>query len=248
MMERIDRPDQAANVMIPRHKDSRGREVRIGIIDCGGPFRAALRDALEAQPFSTTLIEGNVQRTTPSQVMPDIIVSSHAAWQHSAPTLCAPNDGQPGIPVLVIADQVLTSDVREILSLGAAGILLAETAAQHISWALPAISDGHRVVSPEISDAMISEYLASTIAAAQEGSARDRVHSLSHREQQVLSLVSRGMSNRAIASSLFISPETVKDHVRAICTKLKVANRVQAAHVAWLARTHEWRAACTADG
>lgn len=83
---------------------------------------------------------------------------------------------------------------------------------------------------------MIGEYLDSTSMTPQEKSARENVNRLSSREQEVLQLLGHGMSNREIATSLSISPETVKDHVRSIRSKLNVANRVHAAHVAWLAR------------
>ncbi|MEW1832112.1 LuxR C-terminal-related transcriptional regulator [Streptomyces sp. NPDC088196] len=103
--------------------------------------------------------------------------------------------------------------------MGTAGILLQDTAAQHVPWVVPAISSGCRVVSPEISESVISEYLRSSATTSQER------------------LVARGMSNREIASALFISPETVKDHVRAIRAKLGAPTRVHAARVAWLAHS-----------
>ncbi|MFE5919027.1 response regulator transcription factor [Streptomyces sp. NPDC056468] len=70
----------------------------------------------------------------------------------------------------------------------------------------------------------------------QEQSARENVHRLSRREQEVLDLLSHGMTNREIASDLLISPDTVKDHVRAVRSKLGARTRVHAAQIAWLAR------------
>ncbi|MGI5411732.1 response regulator transcription factor [Streptomyces chartreusis] len=55
-------------------------------------------------------------------------------------------------------------------------------------------------------------------------------------EQEVLQLLGLRMSNREIARCLTISPETVKDHVRAMRCKLGAPPRVHAAHVAWFAR------------
>ncbi|GGN71919.1 DNA-binding response regulator [Streptomyces albiflavescens] len=201
--------------------------MRIGIIDKGNLFRGDLRAALDSQPFLTVAVEG-------TQL--DIIVSSHVHGRDSAEVLRVAAQANPAIPVLVIAERVSEREIRRILTMGAAGILLQETAAQHVSWAIPAISNGCRALSPEIAESMISEYLGSSSMTPQEQSARERVHRLSHREQEVLHLLGRGMSNREIARSLFISPETVKDHVRAIRSKLSVPTRVHAAHVAWLAR------------
>ena len=65
---------------------------------------------------------------------------------------------------------------------------------------------------------------------------------LSKREMEVLSLVTRGLSNKEIAASLGISHQTVKNHVTAILRKLGVEDRTQAAIYAlrrgWV-RLHE---------
>lgn len=52
---------------------------------------------------------------------------------------------------------------------------------------------------------------------------------LSNRERQIISLVAEGLENREIATRLYISENTVKNHLARIYGKLKVSNRVQAA-------------------
>jgi DNA-binding NarL/FixJ family response regulator len=52
---------------------------------------------------------------------------------------------------------------------------------------------------------------------------------LSEREQEILSLIARGMSNAEIAAKLVLSLKTVQNHVSNILNKLQVADRVQAA-------------------
>lgn len=186
-----------------------------------------LRIALNSHPFLAAKAE---------EMQPDIIVSSHRGGRDCTEALRFTAEANPAIPVLVITERVPESDIRQLLTMGASGILLQETAAQHVSWAIPAISNGCRALSPEITEAVVSEYLRPSLMTLQEQSARKRVHRLTLREHEVLHLLSRGMSNREIARSLFISPETVKDHVRAIRSKLGVPTRVHAAQVAWLAR------------
>lgn len=63
-------------------------------------------------------------------------------------------------------------------------------------------------------------------------SPRERIASLTERERQVLSLVAEGLSNGEVGQRLFLSPETVKEHVSRILGKMRVANRIQAAVVA----------------
>ena len=54
------------------------------------------------------------------------------------------------------------------------------------------------------------------------------VGALSKREREVLSLVAEGLNNRAIAARLFISENTVKNHIRNIHEKLGVHTRMEA--------------------
>jgi DNA-binding NarL/FixJ family response regulator len=63
---------------------------------------------------------------------------------------------------------------------------------------------------------------------------RSRLAQLSPREQEILELLSEGLTGCAIARRLFLSPETVRTHVRNATTKLGARTRVQA--VAMLVR------------
>jgi ATP/maltotriose-dependent transcriptional regulator MalT len=70
------------------------------------------------------------------------------------------------------------------------------------------------------------------VAAADDGEGphvtAGAVSTLTERESQVLALLIEGRSNRAIASALYVSIDTVKTHLRAVYRKLGVANRTQA--------------------
>ncbi|NUR00513.1 MAG: response regulator transcription factor [Streptomyces sp.] len=200
--------------------------MKITVVDKKNLLSSTLRAALDSQNSLTATVKDE---------RPEIIVSSHTHGGDSVDFLRHITKSDLRIPVLVIAERVSICDVRQILTTGAAGILFQQTAAQHISWAIPAISSGCRVVSPEISESMISEYLKTVAPTPQEHAARESVSRLSRREQEVLHLLGRGISNREIAHTLFISPETVKDHVRAIRSKLGASTRIEAAQVAWIA-------------
>ena len=60
----------------------------------------------------------------------------------------------------------------------------------------------------------------------------DKVESLSPREREVLALVAAGQTNKAIADTLYVSPNTVKTHVSSLLHKLHVDTRVQLAAIA----------------
>ena len=67
--------------------------------------------------------------------------------------------------------------------------------------------------------------------AANRGEARSKpeLNDLTEREQEVLQLIARGLSNRQIADEMYISEKTVKTHVSSILSKLGVQDRTQAA-------------------
>ncbi|XES00838.1 response regulator transcription factor [Streptomyces sp. S1D4-11] len=98
-----------------------------------------------------------------------------------------------------------------------------------------AASKGGCALSPEISRKVITEYTARVTESAQKRDAQTKICTLTTREREVLELLSEGLSNQSIAQTLTISPGTVKDHVRSICSKLDVECRFHAARVAWQA-------------
>jgi len=64
-------------------------------------------------------------------------------------------------------------------------------------------------------------------AAAELEPLRLALHGLTPREREVAGLLTRGASNQEIAQTLLISRHTVKDHVKAVYAKLKVASRAE---------------------
>ncbi|MFD8913369.1 response regulator transcription factor [Streptomyces sp. NPDC059575] len=163
---------------------------------------------------------------------PAVLISGDASGKDSLPLMETVN-ALPGAPaVLVIAERVTRRDAGVLLVKGAAGVLLHRSAVRHLAWGLTAVSQGSRALSPEIADALLHASPASLHSCP---GAEDRIADLSAREREVLALLSEGLPNRAIAQALHISPETVKDHVRALCAKLRAANRFHAARIAWQA-------------
>lgn len=71
--------------------------------------------------------------------------------------------------------------------------------------------------------------------------AQQRLSALTGREREILSLITGGLSNREVSAQLFISPDTVKEHVSRILAKLEVTSRIEAAVVAVRAETDSAR-------
>jgi DNA-binding NarL/FixJ family response regulator len=94
------------------------------------------------------------------------------------------------------------------------------------------LAAGKRIVSPSVAP-VIFELVARGEAGGGSPARDSGPDSLTEREREVMTVISRGRSNREIAEELVISEKTVKNHIRTIYEKLGVANRAEAMAV-WL--------------
>ncbi|HLF40451.1 MAG TPA: response regulator transcription factor [Acidimicrobiia bacterium] len=116
----------------------------------------------------------------------------------------------------------------QALRVGAAGFLLKRTTAVELAEHLERVMGGEVAIDPAIAGRV-----AVTAARLQSGEFWPGAYlGLTQRESEVLALMVRGLSNRAIGAQLYIGEETVKSHSRAIYRKLEVADRSQAIAVA----------------
>ncbi|MGN6089104.1 MAG: response regulator transcription factor, partial [Actinomycetales bacterium] len=95
-----------------------------------------------------------------------------------------------------------------------------------VSEAIRAVHGGQSLISPSMASKLLTEF-ATMIKRSDE---RQQVPAprLTDRELEVLKLVARGLNNRDIARELFISENTVKNHVRNILEKLQLHSRMEA--------------------
>lgn len=124
--------------------------------------------------------------------------------------------------VLVLSAYSDVEYVLEMLKAGVDGYLLKDEEPARIAEGIRAVAAGRT---------WLSSAVAGTIVA---GTVREgRRHELSLREEQVLSLMAKGLSNEEIAEALSISEGTVKNHVSTLYSKLDVHSRAEAVAWAW---------------
>ncbi|HMK96399.1 MAG TPA: response regulator transcription factor, partial [Acidimicrobiales bacterium] len=140
----------------------------------------------------------------------------------------------PGTEVLMLTVSDEEEDLFESVKAGANGYLLKEVAIDEIAETVRAIAQRQAVISP----AMTSKLLAEFRSLARRASEREELAppGLTAREMQVLQLMAQSRSNKDIAKSLFISENTVKNHVRNILEKLHLHSRMEAVTYAWRKR------------
>ncbi|MHB1595694.1 MAG: response regulator [Streptosporangiaceae bacterium] len=138
------------------------------------------------------------------------------------------------IVILTMSDE--EEDLFEAIRAGASGYLLKDIPLDEVAEAVRAVHCGQSLISPSMAGKLLTEFavLANREREADQDARGERVPApkLTDREMQVLKLVARGMNNRDIAKELFISDNTVKNHVRNILEKLQIHSRMEAVMVA----------------
>jgi two-component system NarL family response regulator len=129
------------------------------------------------------------------------------------------------IIMLTISDE--ESDLYEAVRAGANGYLLKDVPGEEIAEGLRSVQAGQSLISPSMASKLLSEF--ALMIKRHEDRPIMPVPRLTERELEVLKLVARGMANKDIARALFISENTVKNHVRNILEKLQLHSRMEAA-------------------
>ncbi|WP_447041026.1 response regulator transcription factor [Streptomyces sp. DSM 118878] len=140
---------------------------------------------------------------------------------------------RPDAPeVIVLTTFHADEQVLRALRAGAAGFVLKDTAPAEIVAAVRAVAAGEPVLSPTVTQQLISRVTGADPRLDRRRRALARLDALGEREREVAEAVGRGGSNADIAAQLFLSVATVKAHVSRILTKLDLNNRVQIALLA----------------
>lgn len=126
--------------------------------------------------------------------------------------------------VAVLTVSADESEVIDALLVGASGYLLKDADADEIATAVRAAARGESVISPRVAAKVVNRLRREPRVQPSGGVIDD----LTERETAVLRLIVAGLGNPEIAGRLYISENTVKNHVSSILTKLDVDNRVQA--------------------
>jgi len=128
----------------------------------------------------------------------------------------------PNIRVIALTSFQEKELVQDALQAGAIGYLLKNVSGDELAEAIRQAHGGRPTLAPEAVQALVQPASEATTLGAD----------LTRREQEVLSLLVKGMSNPEIAERLIISRATVKVHVSSILSKLGVANRAEAISLA----------------
>jgi DNA-binding NarL/FixJ family response regulator len=133
----------------------------------------------------------------------------------------------PGTKVLVLTTYDDDEWVFDAIRAGASGYILKDTPREKVIEAIRGTVKGKSYVDPQVAGKLLDQVTGEMVKPTTLITAK-----LSEREQDVLRLLARGLTNHEIAGRLHLSEGTVRNHVSAIFDKLNVSDRTQAAIIA----------------
>jgi two-component system, NarL family, response regulator LiaR len=129
----------------------------------------------------------------------------------------------PSVAVLVLTAYDNDEYIFAVLEAGAAGYLLKDIPGKEIVEAVRSVYSGESVLHPSVARKVIQRAIGTSTRLN-----LDEEVELSEREQEVLKMIAKGLSNKDIAEKLVISSRTVQGHINKIFQKLNVGSRTEA--------------------
>ena len=215
----------------------RAEPIRVLIADDHALFRRGLEMVLEAEDDIDLVgqaSDGTEAVAVAGESLPDVVLMDIRMPKSSGIEACrATKEVAPSAKIVMLTISDEEEDLFEAIRAGASGYLLKDIPLDEVAEAVRAVHGGQSLINPSMAGKLLTEFA----TLAKRDTEEERVQhvappKLTDREMEVLKLVARGMNNRDIAKELFISENTVKNHVRNILEKLQIHSRMEAVMIA----------------
>jgi len=201
--------------------------LRVLVADDHPLFREGVVQSLSTEPDIEVVAEagsGEEAVRLATELIPDLVVldlgmpkgGGIAATRQIAASC-------PATAILVLTVSEDPDDLLQALKAGARGYVLKGVPAHGLVHAVRAVTAGEVYVTPTLASTILHEMTRPTV---------DPFDQLTHREQEILELVSKGHTNREIGEELYLAEKTVKHYMTNVLQKLHVRSRVEAALLA----------------
>lgn len=206
--------------------------LRVLVVDDHALFRRGLVEMLAEEPDFQVVGEADGGREAVARAValaPDVVLMDVAMpgtdGVAATAALCQ-REPPPKVLMLTVAEDSAT--LFRAMAAGARGYVLKTATPAEILDALRQVAQGWVVISPAMAPLLLAHLTEGGRGAPPPVSLRGPLTPLTPREQEVLRLIARGLTNQEIAQELVISVDTVKSHVRAILDKLQAGSKREA--------------------
>jgi DNA-binding NarL/FixJ family response regulator len=205
-----------------------GEPIRVAVVDDEELFRRGLTMLLAVEDDIEVVGEardGVAATELAASTAPDVILMDVRMPKRSGIEACvAIKEVAPSVRIIMLTVSDEEADLYGAVKNGASGYLLKDSSIDGVAQAVRVVADGQSLISPSMAIKLLDEFK------QMSRSERNQVPAprVTARELEVLKLVAHGLNNREIAKRLFISENTVKNHVRNILEKLQLHSRIDA--------------------
>ena len=200
----------------------------IVIADDHGLFREGLRSIMEKwDDFAVVGEASNGQHALElaRALLPDIVLMDiHMPVLNGLEATEKIAREMPAVKVVILTISEEESDLFAAIKAGASGYVLKDMPSRRLHSMLQGVLEGQAPLSGLMAAKMLDEF-----SRPPQGQASAAVDALTDREQQVLDLVARGLTNQEIGLQLHLSENTIKQYLHNVMEKLHLNNRVEAA-------------------
>lgn len=212
--------------------------IRVLIADDHALYRRGLLTMLDTEDGIEVIGEaadGVEAVVRAEELLPDVVVLDVSMPKRGGIDACRGIKASvPATRILMLTSSEDETHLFEAVRAGANGYLLKDASPEKVAEAIRGVHNGQSLLSPMMAAKLLTEFAALSSprpvprGGAGSGPELDMPR-LTERELDILRLVARGRLNREIAAELFISENTVRNHIRNILDKLQLHSRTEAA-------------------
>lgn len=197
---------------------SPGSSIRLLVVDDHPPMRFGLVALVRSQPDMEVIAEaadGEEAVEVYTDVRPDVVLMDlRMPGMGGVEAILAIRKEDPEARIIVLSTYDMDEDIHRAIQSGAKSYLLKDMSTEEVAETIREVYQGGTSLPRQVAERL---------------SQRLQRQSLTEREREVLTALVKGRSNKEISSSLHISEDTVKSHLKTLFTKLQVRDRTEAA-------------------
>ena len=207
--------------------------MRILVVDDHEIVRVGLRAVLSRQPGWEVVGEAAssdeavrlARETGPDVVLMDVRLPDRSGTEACREIL----SDHPEIKVLMLTSYSDEEAVYGSVLAGASGYVLKDIGSENLLQAIARVHRGESLLDPAVTRSVLGQLRTWLKEGRDKAGSTGAGETLTEREDEVLSLISEGLTNREIAARLYLSEKTVRNHVSHLLAKLDLRNRAQLA-------------------